>query len=365
MKIFQLIQKSQLRGAEIFACQLSNALNQKGHECTIISLFPGDRTLPFSGKVISLGLSKKRRLIDWFGLKKLAMLVNNELPDIVQANAGDTLKYAIISKLIFRWRAKIVFRNASTVSLYIRNPIIKRWNAFLYSQTDQVVSVSKHTRDDLKKIFPVVSCKITVAPIGVERVDFSNQRTPQNNPIVLLHVGGFTFEKNHDGLVKIFGEIRRHRQDVELWLVGDGPLRSQTENLTKRLNLKEYVKFWGYQPDPSSFFCKAKVFLLPSIIEGLPAVILESFCYELPVVAYDVGGIRELVRNGETGYLIEKGNEKDFAAATLKALQGRAETILLSKNALDLVAREYTMEKVADRFNIIYEKLLNNCDGTI
>ena len=365
MKIFQLIQKSQLRGAEIFACQLSNELNRRGHECVIITLFPGDSKLPFSGEIVSLGLSKKRRFIDWFGWKKLATLVNSERPDIVQANAGDTLKYAIISKLLFRWRSKVVFRNASTVSLYIKNPLIKRWNAFLYGQTDQIVSVSKHTSDDLKRMFPKVDRLVTVAPIGVELVDFKDESYQQNNATVLLHVGGFTFEKNHVGLVRIFKEIRQHRQEVELWLVGDGPLRGQTEDLIKSLNLEEYVRFWGYQSDPSSFFRQAKAFLLPSIIEGLPAVILESFCYKLPVIAYDVGGIRELVRSDETGYLIEKGNEKDFATAILSVLQGGDETVLLIKNASELVAREYTMEKVADRFENIYEKLLAKLDDTI
>jgi glycosyltransferase involved in cell wall biosynthesis len=83
------------------------------------------------------------------------------------------------------------------------------------------------------------------------------------------------------------------------------------------------------------------------------------------VVAYDVGGIKELVRSGETGFLIENGNEKDFAAATIRVLQGGNDTVLLCKNARDLVAREYTMEKVADRFERIYEQLLDKSDETV
>src|SRR5687768_8044683 len=122
MKIFQLIQKPQLRGAEIFACQLSTELSNRGHECVVITLFQGASKLPFAGRIIPLGLSKRTRFVDWRGWKKLADLVKKEEPDILQANAGDTLKYAIISKLIFRWKTKVVFRNASTVSLYIKNP---------------------------------------------------------------------------------------------------------------------------------------------------------------------------------------------------------------------------------------------------
>jgi glycosyltransferase involved in cell wall biosynthesis len=99
------------------------------------------------------------------------------------------------------------------------------------------------------------------------------------------------------------------------------------------------------------------VFLLPSIIEGLPAVILESFCYKIPVIAYHVGGIGELVRNGQTGFLIKKGDEKEFANATLKALQGGDEISRYVENAHHLVLQNYTLKKVTDRFEIIYAKL--------
>ena len=357
MKIFQLIQKPQLRGAEIFACQLSTELSNRGHECVVITLFQGESKLPFAGRIIPLGLSKRTRFVDWRGWKKLADLVKKEEPDILQANAGDTLKYAIISKLIFRWKTKVVFRNASTVSLYIKNPVVKRWNALLYSMTAYVISVSQYTRHDFINTFPGVSNRISVVPIGIEEQHALASPIDKNNIAVLLHVGGFTFEKNHTGLIRILEEVIRNRSNVALWLVGDGPLRSETENLVNAMHLTEHVKFWGYQSNPRQFFQQASVFLLPSIIEGLPAVILESFCYKIPVVAYQVGGIGELVRNGETGFLIEKGDEKDFANATLKALQGGAEISSYVENAHHLVLKNYTLKKVTDRFETIYAML--------
>src|SRR5688572_8419841 len=206
MKIFQLIQKPQLRGAEIFACQLSAELNKKGHECVVITLFPGESNLPFAGRIIPLGLSKKNRFLDWSGWKKLADLVEKEKPDIVQANAGDTLKYATLSKLIFRWKAKIIFRNASTVSLYIKSPIVKGWNAALYSLTDHVISVSQYTRNDFMNTFPRVSNRVSVVPIGIVVDNETASSLQKNDSAILLHVGGFTFEKNHAGLLRILKE---------------------------------------------------------------------------------------------------------------------------------------------------------------
>lgn len=358
MKIFQLIQKPQLRGAEIFACQLSAELTSRGHECAVITLFQGDGTLPFAGRIIPLELSKRTRFVDWPGWKKLADLIEKEKPDILQANAGDTLKYAIISKLIFRWKTRVVFRNASTVSLYIKNALVKKWNAFLYSMTDYVISVSQYTRHDFTKTFPGTSNRISVVPIGIEEQNVLAGPIKNSNMAVLVHVGGFTFEKNHAGLLRILAEVIQNDSNVALWLVGDGPLRTETESLVKAMHLTAYVKFWGYQPNPRAFFQQARVLLLPSIIEGLPAVILESFFYKIPVVAYQVGGIGELVRNGETGFLIEKGNEKDFANATVKALRGGAEVSGYVENAHRLVIKSYTLKKVTDGFETIYAMLL-------
>ncbi len=358
MKIFQLIQKPQLRGAEIFACQLSKALTKKGHTCIIVTLFQGDAVLPFDGKVIHLGLSKKIRFIDWRGWKKLADLIKSENPDVLQANAGDTLKYAVISKLLFGWKVPIVFRNASTVSLYIKNPWIKRWNAFLYGVTDYIISVSEYTRNDFLSVFPFASTKIGVIPIGIEPDDFQGNKKSEIDIPILLHVGGFTFEKNHTGLIRIVEQVNIRYPNVVLWLVGDGPLRSNVEQFVQSKSMTDKVRFWGYQANPAEFFRQATLFLLPSIIEGLPGVILESFYCKIPVVAYHVGAIGELIKTDETGFLIEKGNEKDFVTVVVKALQDKSGLSAYVENAYQLVTENYTLSSVSDRFESMYRKLV-------
>ena len=363
MKILQLIQKPQLRGAEIFACQLAKAHTSKGHSTVIVTLFEGNAILPFDGEIIHLGLSKKIRFVDWRGWKKLAQLINKENPDILQANAGDTLKYAVISKLLFQWKAPIVFRNASTVSLYIKNPWVKRWYTFLYRKTDYIISVSDYTRIDFLSVFPVASPKIGVIPIGIDASSFQSKKKPMPNRPVLLHVGGFTFEKNHMGLIRIVEQVSNQYPDIELWLVGDGPLRSNVEQHVRSTSIVNKVKFWGYQSNPAEFFQQATLFLLPSIIEGLPGVILESFYCKIPVVAYNAGAIRDLVKADETGFLIELDDETGFANTVIKVLQDNPDLSGYIEKAHRLVTENYTISKVADLFEASYEKLLKNKNG--
>jgi hypothetical protein len=112
MKIIQLIQRPQLRGAEVFACLLSSKLVDMGHEVIVVSIFDGAIDLPFDGRIETIGGAQHSKFTDWEAWKRLAALISKERPDLIQANAGDTLKYAVLSKLFFRWDYPIVFRNA-------------------------------------------------------------------------------------------------------------------------------------------------------------------------------------------------------------------------------------------------------------
>jgi len=105
------------------------------------------------------------------------------------------------------------------------------------------------------------------------------------------------------------------------------------------------------------FIKNADVLLLPSIIEGLPGVILEAFYCKTPVVAYNVGGIGEVVINNKTGYLVPKGNEEMFASSVLAALDKTPANDQLVQNAWQLVMKEYLNTSIAGKFLEVYESI--------
>jgi glycosyltransferase involved in cell wall biosynthesis len=353
MKIIQVIQKPQLRGAEIFACQLASELQKKGHEVVVVSLFKGNGVLPFSGKFIQMNLSFKKRLFDFNGWRSLARIINDEGPDIIQANAGDTLKYAVLSRMLFAWKGILIFRNASTVSLYIRGKMQKWWMSKLYTRVDYVISVSDYTKNDLLNLFPFLFNKIITVPIGFLAHE---AKVIQKDPgqIVLLNIGGFSFEKNHEGLIRIFERLKSRTDNCVLWLVGDGPLKPATEKLVAMKGLQPCVIFWGYQNDPFQFLKSSDVFLLPSVIEGLPGVILEAFYCKVPVVAYNVGAISELVIHQKTGWLIEKNDETKFAEAVVQVIEQKEKVRSVRDKAFEFVCNNYQLDSVADKFISVY-----------
>lgn len=360
MRILQLIQKQQLRGAEVFAAQLSQHLSNAGHEVLIVSLLPGDAQLPFSGKIISLDANLKKRFADWASWKKLSQLIKAFKPDVIQANAGDTLKYAILSKQFFRWKQAVIFRNASMVSHYIKNPVSHYLNAFFYKRVDYVVSVSENTKKDIQQLFSIPDDKITVKPVGVELTGYKRLPEFDNGLINLVHVGGFSFEKNHEGLVRIFELLIKTQPNICLWLVGEGKLKNKIEEKAGEKGLREKIKFVGFVNNPLDYIHSADVLVLPSIIEGLAAVILEAFYCKTPVVAYAVGGIGELVKNGETGWLINKGDEKAFASAVLEVVNGdQLKKGIIINKAYETLMSSYYNKQIAERFILLYQRIIN------
>lgn len=367
MKVLQLIQKPQLRGAEIFASQLSAHISQSGNTAILVSLFEGEAALPFDGTRTSLQGNPKGRLLDIRAWKKLAEIIEDTKPDIIQANAGDTLKYAVFSKLLYRWKQPIVFRNASTISLYIKSMPKRIWNNFLFSFTDKIISVSKTSAADFAKLFPKQKHKIITIPIGIEHETLSKPhhgtvttRSQMNgHPLQIVHVGGFTFEKNHAELIEIFELVLKKKAHAILNLVGDGPLKLKTEELVASKGLTTNVKFHGFQKNPLHFIRSADVLVLPSIIEGLPGVVLEAFYCKTPVVAYDVGGIKEVVKNKETGRLITQGDKDAFAVAILESAVHSPLNEKLIENAHRLVLSDYLNSKVVKQFITAYESLVS------
>ncbi len=361
MRILQIIQRPQLRGAEIFACQLAEELNRKGHTTDMIFLFGDDGAkLPFDLSFKQLCGNEKKRWWDFKSYKKLASIINSGHYDIVQANAGDTLKYAALSKMLYGWQAKLVFRNANKISDFLNQNWKRKINGVLVSNVDFVASVSEECSRDFIETFKYPVDKITSLPIGInlKQPAAAEWKIAGEGPF-LLSVASFVKEKNHAGLLRIFSDLLKQFPLAKLLLVGEGRLMEDVKRLSVELHIDKSVSFLGGRNDVDFIMAHSHALLLPSLIEGLPAVILEAFANRLPVIAYNVGGISEVVVNKETGWLVEKGNENAFGLAIsdlLNTASVRLETI--KNNAFRLVTEEYNNEKIACGFLNSYRKLL-------
>lgn len=365
MRIIQIIQRVQYRGAEIFAAQLSQELKNRGHEVMIIALQFGDAILPFDGEIIIINANISNRIWDYYGWRCLSEYINTYDADIVQANAGDTLKYAAISKMLYGWRAKLIFRNANKVSDYLNSWPVKLFNKIILRKLDYVVSVSLLCQADFIKSYNWPETKIAYLPIGInlpipESYESLRTITIKTGFPKFLHCGAFVEEKNHEGLIRIFYSIRQYFPNAFLLLVGIGNTMHKIKLLVKEYEMEDAVIFLGNRNDILRIIPVCEGLLLPSLIEGLPGVILEAFLAKTPVVAYDVGGVSEVLRSKETGWLIEKNNELQFAKAVVDMITNKSEIKThVIENAYRLVVSEFDNRVIAQKFIETYENVLS------
>jgi glycosyltransferase involved in cell wall biosynthesis len=142
---------------------------------------------------------------------------------------------------------------------------------------------------------------------------------------ILLSVGRLSCEKGHIDLIRSFSKIRELVGDLplQLVLVGEGPERSRIEKLCRGLHLSDVVTLAGQQNSIDPYYAIADVFLLPSLSEGCPNVVLEAMAAGVPVVARAVGGVPEIATNGRNAILVKKHDEAGLASAAAELLRNR------------------------------------------
>jgi glycosyltransferase involved in cell wall biosynthesis len=160
------------------------------------------------------------------------------------------------------------------------------------------------------------------------------------------------------GILEAIAMVERFRsrgKALQLWIAGDGPFRSEIEKEISRLGLCANVRLLGQLADARVFYQALDVFLLNSIREGLPNVVLEAMALEVPVVATRVAGVPTLVRPGETGWLIEPQDAASLDAAIQESMDRRDVADRHRANASQMIASEFSFSKRMGRISSIYD----------
>jgi L-malate glycosyltransferase len=174
---------------------------------------------------------------------------------------------------------------------------------------------------------------------------------------LLLHVSNFRPLKRVDDVVRILAAVRREVPAV-LVLVGDGPERPRAEALARELGVAAAVRFLGAQLDFRDVLQQADVFLLPSETEGFGLAALEALACGVPVVGSRVGGLPEVVAEGQTGLLCPPGDVPAMAAAVRRLLGDPALRQSMAGAARASVERRWRREPLLDRWEAFYRRVL-------
>jgi glycosyltransferase involved in cell wall biosynthesis len=170
-------------------------------------------------------------------------------------------------------------------------------------------------------------------------------------------------EKNHELFLRVAARVRREVPDAHYLIIGDGPRRPELETLASEFGIANCVHFLGQRADIPELLATLDVFILTSHNEANPVSILEALAAGKPVVSTRVGSIPETVINGETGFLIEPGDESAMSRRVAELLLDPAKAQRLGINGRRLVASQWSVDSMVAGYEALVEQLFQQKTG--
>lgn len=372
-----LINPTDFPRGEVF--DLGYHLSKKGHDITI--LYPtGDktlqsdiRTIPFPARFVPKIHYTMPNLHEEY--KLLSRLVGEEKYDIIQACDYDYLTSLPPIFVKRKTGIPIVLTTDAFpgISWFFGNSFVDT-TAKLYNRTigkfiidsyDILVALSNKIIKDTISL-NISQKKIHVIPIGVNFEDFSPHTYESDLKIrwdieedekVLLFVGRLTLVKKVDILIKLTKKLLDDGSKIKTIIVGEGAYKNHYERLAKSI---KNIIFVGSIPraEIHKYFAVADVFILPSLSEGLPNVLLEASACGKPIVATDTGGVSDIIIHGKTGFLVESNNVNSFVHYVKLLLNDEGLSKRIGRNAYEYVKKQFDWDIIVKRYESIYEKIV-------
>ena len=288
---------------------------------------------------------------------KLTEIVESHNLDLIHAHyAVPNSVSAYLAKKISGDRVKVVTTLHGTDSYLVgSHPSYKEVTQFGIQQSDGLTAVSEYLRERTLDEFDIPT-GIKVIPNFVDAQKFRKIEEDCKKKII-CHSSNFRPIKRIPDIIRAF-KIISEEVDSELLLIGDGPERPNAETLSKSLGISDRVHFMGNVKNVYEILGKADLFLLPSEDESFGLAALEAMSCEVPVVASDVGGLKELIANGVDGHLVMVGDVEALARHAIRILKDPQLQKELRQNARKKVLKKYTPGAVVPRYERLYNEVL-------
>ncbi|MEO1783771.1 glycosyltransferase [Thermodesulfobium sp. 4217-1] len=366
MKVLHLLNEGELSWQKTFA-KFVSGLSKFGIE-SIVAMPNAGYTYDFLNDY-RIGLAEKpafniipikfKGFFDPFSYFKLINIIKSNKIDIVHSQLSRAALYAGMAKKHSNVRVVSSAQKVSSIKYFLNS--------------DVVVACSKSVQEDLvKKGFSGNICQIYN---GINFDDYFVKRIEKDQAKSRLGISPETFcvgivarlsaMKGHKILFESFKKIKEDFKDraISLVVVGDGELFTELKSLARDLAIESDVIFLGRRDDLVELLCSFDLYVSSSIEkEGLPTVLIEALLMEVPVIATDIAGTREIIINNKTGFLINPDSQSIYSSMKeffLRFYSKDEGIIKLVENGKNHVIENFSLDKMLSSYFDIYKSLLN------
>lgn len=369
MRVFFVVASFNVGGAEKHTLDLVSSFSQRGHACTFASVKSCSNTtltIPKS-RQFSVFSCEAKRFLDLRALRTLVSQIEGQSPDVVVAVNQYGLMYAHLARLLCKSSYRIAAAFHSTKLITKKDEFLHWFYQRWFKRSDLLVFVCEFQARYWKER-RLSARRVEVVHNGVDTERFSPDTSAARAKIRLAHgiaesdfvigiTAAFRPEKNHSFLLRALQQLRAAGVAAKLLLVGDGPLRGVLEAEAASLGVRDHVVFAGAQADVRPYISAFDVFALVSFTEAFSLAALEAMAMGIPAVLSDVGGAREMVVDGETGFIFQTNDMKQFIAA-MNVLRERDAARAMGMAAHRFVNTRFTHKAMVDRYEQLFGALV-------
>lgn len=384
IRILRVIARLNMGGPAIHVSSLAAGLEPRGYETTLVagSLARGEDSMAFLAERLDIPvrtIPELQREVspidDARSVRRMREIIRELRPHILHthtAKAGAIARAAALVSGAARPAILVHTFHGHVLKGYfdpVRTAFFKEVERSLARVTDALVAVSPEVRDELVAAGIAPREKFSVIRLGIpleERLgdatadlDYRRLYGISESAFVVGWVGRMTDVKDTDAVLEIVGAARDRGLEAVLVMVGDGPDRVRLEQLAHDIGIARSTFFVGYQPEVAGYYRLFDAFLLPSVNEGTPVSAIEALASGTPVVATRVGGVPDVVRDGEDGFLFEPGDTDDAAERLALLASDATLRSALGASGRERVLRRYSVSRLVEDVDRLYRSLLS------
>ena len=388
VRVLRVIARLNVGGPALHVTYLARGLAERGYETTLVAgdVARGEASMSFVAEqagveIVTLpGLSRELSPVrDALAAFRLARLIRKLRPDVVHTHTAKAGAVGRTAALLAWPRRPVVVHtfHGHVLRGYFGTGgtlVFRAIETLLARASDRLIAVSPEVRDELVALHVAPRERFSVVRLGIElepRVRFDGDpdevRRRHGIPEGKFVVGWFgrmTAVKRTDDLLTMLAGVRERGVDALLLLVGDGDDRERLEQRAHDLGLARSCLFLGYQEDVAPWYAICDAVVLTSASEGTPVTIIEALAAGRPVVATKVGGVPDVVDEGETGFLV-RPHDTHALAERLEILAGDP----VRRRAMGELGRarmleRYAVGRLVDDVDALYRELLATTSAT-
>jgi N-acetyl-alpha-D-glucosaminyl L-malate synthase BshA len=362
-------------GSGVVATELGKALASEGHQVHFITYNQPARLDFFSENLFYHEVSVSQYPLFDFPpyesalASKLVDVIRFEQLDIVHVHyAIPHASAAYLAKQILKTYnidiPVVTTLHGTDITLVGRDKSFKPVVNFSINESDGVTTVSESLKQQTLDFFEIKK-EITVIPNFIDLDRFVNKKREHfkkaiapDDERILIHTSNFRKVKNTTDVIRIFHQVNQQLPS-KLLMVGDGPERSNAEELSRQLGIAHNVRFLGKQDAIEEILSVSDLFLMPSSSESFGLAALEAMACSVPVVSSNTGGLPELNVEGVTGFLSDIGNVEEMARNSIYILEDCTRLEKFKQEAYSR-AQDFELSKILPLYEAYYRAAIDN-----